>query len=466
MAGQAGHQVFNIMITVTLLHLLTPREFGLIGMITVFSGFSRVLLEVVIRSAIIQNHELTEEDESSIFWFNFALGLTIMLILMTASSLIADFYEEPQLFYLTLCIAPVYFFSALSTVQVSLYEKSLEFKVSALRRLVATVIAGIIAITMALSGFGVWSLVAQILSQAIFGSILIWLAIPWRPKLIFRLSAIRKIWEYSYNLFFKSSLNYFTKNIDNLLIGKVIGSATLGLYSKSFNIILIPQTNIVQIVQRVLFPALSSLQNDREAMKRLYFQANTWIAFLTIPLMFTIFFSAEPFTLLFFGKQWTAIIPLVKIFSIVGILFSLEAVPANVILATGNSKLSFKISLISKGITVAAIIIGLNWGIIGVATGQLVAAVSSLAITSFYFYRVTNIPVTRQIYSLLPFLLSALTCLIIIIPLEKELGNHLSALFRFSVIAGATGILYLALLYFQRNETVMQLVSILRAKIA
>ncbi|MAT96899.1 MAG: colanic acid exporter [Anaerolineaceae bacterium] len=365
--SRVGRQSFQFVFQVILARILLPDAFGLVGMITVFVGFANIFMDLGFGSALIQKQDADEDHYSSIFWLNVAAGLSLMLIFVAASPLIARFYNQPDLIPLTIVSSINFFVGSFSVIHISLLKKELNFKKLAAAELSAVIVSGVFAVLMAWFGWGVWSLVLQSVLLTTITAVLLWIFNDWRPNWRFRWSSVKDLLGFSANLLGFTSFNYWIRNADNLLIGRFLGTLALGIYSYSYSIMLLPLSLVSRTISDVMFPALSSIQDDKPRIARIYLSMTRAIALVTFPMMVGLWVVTERFVLVIFGTQWLGMVPILKVFSIIGLIQSIGTLNGNLYLSQGRSDLQFKVGLVIGTLGVGSILIGLRWGIEGVA---------------------------------------------------------------------------------------------------
>ena len=372
--ARVGQYAIGFVITVTLARLLTPSDFGLVAMVTVFAAFAALFGDMGLGAAIIQRQDIEERHLSSTFWLNIGAGLFIAAIIAACSPLIAWFYGQPILIPLTILISLNFIISSVSIVQNALLSKNMEFRRLAAINIAAITVSGGISIAMALIGFGVWSLVANSLLTAAITAAIMWHLSDWRPKLVCDFQAIRELFGFSANLMGFRIVNYWASNIDNLLIGKYVSSAALGVYSRAFELMLLPVNQLSWMLSRVMFPALSVIQDDKEKIKEIFLRANRAIALLSFPMMSGLLVVAKPFILAIYGEKWEEVIPILQIFCFLGLPRSVGTTLGWIYLSQGRTDLQFIWGGLFSGLVrIAAIIIGLRWGAIGVAVALVLS---------------------------------------------------------------------------------------------
>jgi PST family polysaccharide transporter len=250
----------------------------------------------------------------------------------------------------------------------------MDFRRVAIIAIISVICAGAIGILLAISGFGVWSLIWQSLALSLLTVILTWFMSPWRPSLQFHFSAIKDVMGFSMNLLGSNILNFLSRNFDDLLIGRFIGSSALGIYTKAYQLMLLPLTQVSWVVARVMFPSLSSIQHDVVRVKKVYLSILRAIALVTFPLMIGMFVVSKPFVLVVFGSKWSGMIPILRIFCLAGVVDSITTTVGWIYHSQGRTDIEFKFGVICAVITIGAFIIGLNWGIMGMAVAYVLTA--------------------------------------------------------------------------------------------
>ncbi len=358
LGAQILKQGWQFLVAVFLARLLTPREFGLVAMVVVFSGFAGLVNDLGFGPALVQRQDIAERHQSSVFWVNVAFGLTIAGLLAAVSPLIARFYHEPRLVPVTILVSLGFPISSLAVVQRASLTRQMDFRSLGLIDIGNATVSGIIAVFLAWSGFGVWSLVAQMLSLAIFEVVGLWCVSDWRPRRLFDRSAIRELFRFSSNLTGFTAINYWYRNGDNLLVGKFFGSAALGIYSRAYNTMLLPLNQITYVVSKVMFPALSRLQEDKARVKEIYLRSVAMIALITFPMMLGLLVVADHFILAIFGTAWAGVIPILRVFCVLGMVQSVYSTIGWIYQSQGRTDWMFRWGIFSAAVSMAGMVLG------------------------------------------------------------------------------------------------------------
>jgi PST family polysaccharide transporter len=365
--SQGLNQGFTFIISIVLARILGPKVYGLIGMIWVFTGFAAVFGDFGLAAAIIQRKELEARHLNAAFWTNVTLGTTMTLLMAALAPLVAWFYKEPVLLTLTAVIALKYVFDSLCVVQIALLNRAMRFRTLAWIQIGSTVISGMLGLGLALYGMGPWSLVAQTLGASVLLLAISWGLGNWRPRFSFELRACKELFGFSAPVLGFNIVNYWARTLDNLLIGRVNGPAALGIYSRAYTLMLMPLTQVSTVLGRVMFPAFSAIQDDKSRIKRVYLKSLSVISLITFPMMIGSFVVSEHFILVLLGNEWAGAIPLFRIFCWVGMIQSISTTVGWIYQSQGRTGLYFTMGIIGMLLLVIALVVGIHWGIIGVA---------------------------------------------------------------------------------------------------
>ena len=311
--SQVGRQATQLFTTIILARLLSPSDFGLVGMALVVTGFINIFKDLGTSAAIIQQKDLSEKLLPSIFWVNVGFGLTATFLLFLLAPLGGILYQEPGVVAVLRVLSPSFLISGMGILHQALLERSLAFDSLAKLEVTSAIAGAVVGIVLALLNFGVWSLVFQVLTSVFASTLLLWMSSPWRPQWVFHWKEVGAVSRFSLNLTGFSIFNYFSRNADYLLIGRFLGAQELGYYTLAYRILLFPIQNISAVIGRVLYPVLSAFQDDNSRFASAYLKVIRSIGLVTFPLMMGVLALARPFVLTFFGAKWEPVILLVMI---------------------------------------------------------------------------------------------------------------------------------------------------------
>jgi teichuronic acid exporter len=394
----------QFVIGIILARLLFPEQFGLIGMLTIFIAVIRTFLDSGFGAALIQKREVTQTDICSIFYFNILVGLVAAGLLCVAAPWIAAFYKQPILTPLTRALSLTSVINSFGAIQGTLLAKQINFRTQTNVSLISGVLSGIIGITLAVLGFGVWSLVVQQVSAALFSTISLWFFSPWRPSLIFSFNALREMFGFGSRLLFSGILSQVFDNIYFVVIGRLFSATSLGYFTRAQTLQNLPSLTVTGMVARVIFPVFSIIQDDPARLKRGMKKALLIMLMVHTPLMIGMAAVARPLVLVMLTDKWAACIPYFQLLCLAGLLAPLHMMNVNVIQAVGRSDLYFRVEIVKKVLTVINIAVTWKYGITAMLYGQIVFTIVSHYLNSYYSGVLIGYPAREQVFDLFPYL--------------------------------------------------------------
>jgi len=366
-------QLVQFLSLVVFARILSPDDFGLYSILVVLTGFLGLFSDMGTSSAIIHKKEPTQALLSSILYFNVLIGVVLFLTLSSLSGFASEYFGYEQLAILIPLISVNFIIASLGVVQKALYEKEMDFKSLAIFENISELFGALIGIVFAFSGAGVFSLVSLTLAKAGCLVVLLWWSARWRPILHFSIAEIKGVFSYISGLLSFNIVNYMAKSVDKILIGRYIDAASLGVYNLAHQIMLYPVQNVTFVLIRILFPALSKLQDDNERFKRLYLRALLGVSLVTFPLMIGVMVTADVIVPVIFGEKWKGLAEIVMILAPVGMMKSIFSTTGSIYMAKGKTNVMFVVGLIGSAAIVTSFVIGVNFGIRGVAISFAVA---------------------------------------------------------------------------------------------
>jgi O-antigen/teichoic acid export membrane protein len=391
LAWKAGSQVFmqlsRIAVAVVLARLLTPGDYGLAGMVLVFSNLVAVFADLALGSALVQRQRLTEADRSTVFWLGVGTGTLFTVLGIAAAGPVASFYGQPAIRPLFAVFSLSFVLVSLGATQTALMTRELDFRALELRVMAGTACGAVTGITLAALGFGAWAIIGQQLAIVGVSTLLLWALSPWRPRLLFSRASVRRLASFSANVLGARLLFFANRNADNLLIGKFVGASALGAYAVSYNVMLTPFSQIASPIQEVLFPAMSRMQEDVGRMATAWLRANRAVGAISIPALVGLMVVAPDFVHVVLGDRWHAAAPVIRILAWVGLLQSLQRLNSSVLQARDRTGELLRYSAIALAASLVAFVVGLAWGIVGIAAGY---AISSTFVEPYYTWLTTR----------------------------------------------------------------------------
>jgi len=397
-------------IQIILARLLLPEHFGLIGMVLVFIAISETVIDSGFSQALIRDENTTQEDYSTVFYFNLMIAFVLYFLFYISAGGISNFYGEPQLIEIIRVLSLVLIINSLGIIQRVMVVKKVDFKTITKASIIAIIFSGSITITMALLGYGVWSLVVNIITLQFVQTICLWIFNRWVPSLTFKRKSFKKYFTFGYKILLAGLLETFYNNIYFLVIGKLYSTTQLGLYTHAIKFRDLATHSISTAVQRVSFPVLSSIQEDELKLKDGFRKIFKMFAFLNFPLMLGLASVAEPLFFLLFGEQWLPSVIYFQLLCIGGMISPLHAINLDILLVKGRSDLFLLLEIINKAILTILILMSLwyEWGVIGLIWVSIINSYISLIINTYFSAKEIGYLMKEQLKDLLPAFLSSL----------------------------------------------------------
>lgn len=399
-----GLRGVQFVVGIILARLLLPAQFGLIGMLMVFMAVAQSFLDSGFGAALIQKQDVTEEDTSSIFYFNLLVGIIAAGGLCLIAPGVAAFYEQPILTPLLRVMSLVLVINAFSLVQSVLLTKEIDFKTQTKVSLIASLMSGVIGIVMAYRGYGVWSLAVQQISSAAFRTALLWVLSPWRPAWLFSLRSLRGMFRFGSKLLCSGLLNTVFDNIYLIVIGKLFSPADLGFFTRADSLQKLPSTTLSGVVARVTFPIFATIQDDPERMKRGMKKALSMMVLVNFPMMIGLAVVAKPLVLVLLTEKWAPCIPYLQLLCVVGLMYPLHLINLNALQALGRSDLFLRLEIAKKMLIAVSIAMTWQWGITAMIAGQIITSLASCFMNAHYNKALVNYSFLDQVCGIWPYL--------------------------------------------------------------
>lgn len=381
LAQQGGRQVVSYAVFIVLARLLSPYDFGLVALATAWIGLLGVFSEVGFGSALIQRPQVTPAHLSSTFFLNTAIGLLITLLGMAASWPLSRVLDAPEVQPVMLALSAGFLLNALGLTHMALAYRELRFKELAIRDLIATLLGGAVGVAAAWRGYGVWSLVAQVLVTSAAASTLLWVMFRWRPvRADVSRTALAELWGYSSKLFAFNLFKYLAQNLDKLLVSVLAGPVVLGLYNLAQRLVMIPVQSLAGAVGNWLFPRLAKLQGDRARTRATYFQTSAMMALAIFPALAVLAVVAKPGIPLVLGAKWEPAAPIVPLFAVVGAAITLMSLAGPLLKALDRPGWLFNWAVFFSLLMAVALVVGSRWGLLGLGAGIAAAHLLGLAV--------------------------------------------------------------------------------------
>ncbi|MBS3917375.1 MAG: lipopolysaccharide biosynthesis protein [Deltaproteobacteria bacterium] len=416
--------------TIILARLLIPEQFGLVGMVTALTGFSETFKDLGLSDATVQQKNITHEQVSTLFWINTSLGVMITLFVVAVSPAIAWFYSEPRLLEVSLVLSLSYLFSGLTVQHQAILRRQMRFVQIGSVHVLSSAIGVALGITMAIRDCGYWALVGMNLSTTIFTAVGTWTICRWRPGYHMSLAKIGSMLRFGRDITGFNIINYFSRNLDNILIGRYCGAGSLGLYDRAYKLMMLPIQQVRVPLASVGMPALSTLQNDPGKFRLYYKKFLSILSFFYMPLVVYLIIYSDVIILLLLGKDWIDAAYIFKILGITAFIQPVSTTRGLVMVSCGKTK-KYLISGIANALgMILTFSIGIHWGVTGIAIGYAIANYSMLLPLLYYSFNETPISISLFFKAIaLPAFCSMMMGLILIIMANKiQYENALSEL--------------------------------------
>jgi len=461
-ADRIGLQGIQFVISIILARLLLPEEFGLIAMLAIFLGIADAFINSGFGHALIQKKEATHVDECSIFYFNVLVGFLAAALLSLAAPWVADFYNQPQLILMIYALSFNLILSALGLVQVTLLSKHLNFKVQQKVSFISAIGSGTIGVTMALTGFGVWSLVIMQLSNTLFRTSLLWLFNTWRPSWTFSFDALRSMFGFGSRIFFVGLANALFVNIYSLVIAKLFSPMALGFYTRAESLQRLPVLSIAGVINQVTFPMFSSIQDDKPRLKRALSKALNMMELIVFPMMVGLAIVAKPLVLVLLTEKWLPSVPYLQLFCVLGMLYPIQVINLSVLNAQGRSDLFLRVQVMQYILITINVLITYRWGIAAMIYGQIVISFLACYLCAYYNQKMLDCPFIEQVRDLIPSLaLSGLMGLGVYALKYVLITDELTLLIA-QIVTGI--VIYSGMCYLLRISSFMEIIKLIKTR--
>ena len=391
-----------------LARLLAPEAFGLIAMATVVFELAGVLINSGLGQALIRSKEVSDIDLSTVFLTNLALSLLAFSAIFASAPFVASFYSQPELTALIRVMGLVVFINAAKLVQTAVLTRRMDFKSQMKANAVGTGMSGVLAVTAAYSGWGVWSLVVQMLSQAVTSAAVLWWASSWRPNWAFSRESFSRLFAFGRSLLAEGLLQVAFLNSYILVIGRFFSAELTGLYYFAQKLSNLVSKQLTNAVQQATFPALATLQDDNAALRHKYRQIMQLMMFLIAPIMALLAGLSPALFALLFDERWTAAVPYLQLLCVVGALYPLHALNMNLLNVKGRPDLILKVGLVKKAVNLTLLFLAIPYGVFGIVVSQVIGTFLALIPNTYFSARLVGYSPFDQIKDVVKPLFTAL----------------------------------------------------------
>lgn len=409
-------QGVNFLLGIVVARLLTPADYGLIGMLGIFFAISQTLIDSGFSNALIRKLDCTEKDYSTVFYFNIVVSAFCSLALFFASPLIALFFKQPVLEQITRVYCVNLFLGSLCGVQYAKLTRDVNFKPQAQVNFISALLSGLIGLLLAYLGYGVWALVWQSIAANVIRTVAMFSIVRWWPSLIFSKESFKELFGYGSKLMASGLLHTFYSELSTILIGRFYTPAALGNYSRGTSIASMPCNTLSGMVQRVTFPIFAKLQNDDERLIAVYRKYMKLIGMVLCFMCVLLAFIAKPLVLILLTQKWIGAVIFLQVFSFAVMFDPLCSLNLNLLQIKGRSDLFLRLEVIKKTISIAMLLCAVPFGVLAICIMKVIYTQIAVAINTYYTGKLFGIGYLKQLTDFLPYLFySVLACSVIVV---------------------------------------------------
>ncbi len=455
-------QTVQFILGIILARLLTPTEYGTVGLLLVFITISKVFMDSGFTVALIQNQERTDADISTVFVFNIAISLISYSVLWIAAPYIASFYNLEIISSLLKVLALSLIINAFYSVPYTLISITLDFKTISKINFASTIFSGLIAVYMAYHGYGVWALVAQTLINSITMVVMVWIFNSWRPSFVFSKKSFKKLFSYGSKLLVSSLLERIVSDLSSLLIGKYLSTKNLGFYTRGTQFTNFFSSGLRSILDRVLLPGLATVQNDMDLLVRHVKQIIRLNALITIPIFFGLFILSKPIIQVLLTDKWIMAVPIMQIFCIARLITLICSINVNLLYIIGRTDLALRQQFLKITVRIILVMLSIKFGIIYIALAELLSTAIHYFINSYYPGKLMNYGAFKQLRDVLPFFIAGLVMAIIVYFTTIGIENNILKLVFGPLVGISTYLLMIRLLKIKELKYLIQKIKELK----
>jgi teichuronic acid exporter len=462
---QFSTQGVGFIVSVILARLLLPEEFGLIAMIGIFMGIGATLMNAGLGSSLIRSSNLTDEDYSTVFYFNLVGSIVVYFLIYAIAPLIASFYNQEILTSIVRWYSLIFIINAFSMVQNTRLRKLMDFKTQLKVALPSIIVSGGIGISLAYNGFGVWSLVWMAIMQALLSTIQLWVYTKWIPSWVFNKQKFKYHFKFGYKLTLSGLLDVVFENAYAIIIGKFFAPVEVGFYNRANTLKQLPVSNISAILGKITFPLFAEIKDDDIRLKSVYKRIMQLVIFLVAPSLFIMSALAEPLFRFLFTEKWLSAVPYFQILCWNGVLYPIHAYNLQILNVKGRSDLFLKLEIVKKVMVVLVVLVSFQFGIYGLLYGAIFTSILGFFINTHYSGKFLNYSGWEQTKDLLPTIFMAVVTSSIVYMVEILLKDKISWDLIRLLIGGVLGSsVYLTLAVLFKMSSLTELKNIINRK--
>lgn len=452
-------QGIQFLTTLIMARILTPAEYGTIGMLSIFLAVSSVFVDSGFVNALTRKQNHTHEDICTVFFFNISISCVFYALLFFSAPYISDFYNMPELLFILRVLGLTLIINSFAAVQATLLTIQIDFKNQTKISIIALLLSATIGITCAYKGFSYWALVIQNIVSCLISTILYWYFSKWRPTLTFSIKSFKEMFNFGSKLLLSSLIDSIYNNIYSLVIGKCFSASTLGNYSRADSYANFPSNSLTGVIQRVTYPVLCKMQEDGDDLAQTYRKFLRISAFFIFPLMMALSALSYPFIILLIGEQWSISASMLQILCFSLMWYPIHVINLNLLFVKGRSDLSLRLEIIKKVLGISILAIAIPMGIMALCYSRIVMSILALIINTYYTGKLINLGFLKQIKDLMPTTTISISMFALIIALNS-LNPNLYAQTAIGITIGGSYYVLMSYLFNKREwDTAISLIK-------
>ena len=448
----------RFLIGLILARLLTPADFGLVAIISVFLSILDIFVDSGFANALIRKQECDDRDYSTVFFVNLFIAILSYILMFLSSAFIADFYKNDQLSMITKIVSLSLIINALSIVNRTKLVKSVDFKTQSKISLISVIISGSTGIYLAYNDYGVWSLVTYSLLDSIMKSVLLFFYVKWFPKFVFSKDSFKELFSFGSKILLTSLQHRIYLNLYTLILGKILSSKTVGLFARADQLAQFPATTIEGIVSRVSYPVLCSIQNDDFRLTNAYREYIKLTSFIVFPMMLGLVAVAKPLILLLLTDKWIESVLILQIMCFAYLWTHMNSINLNLLYVKGRSDLVYKLDIIKKVLGLIYLIVSVNYGLVAICFSRVAYGFTAILLNTYYTKKIIGLGFVEQIKDVSTSLLISAVMAVIVRLTYPLFGES----FLYQTIGGITVgvIIYSLIAFILKSKELLKLKSI------
>jgi O-antigen/teichoic acid export membrane protein len=453
-----------VFITIAILaRLLTPKEVGIVALAMIAINYFTVVQDLGLGAALIQRTDRVEEAAHTVFTLNLIFGAFVTAVVFLLAPLLASYFREDMVTPILRWLGLSFIINAFGVTHTIRLRRQLDFRSKIIPDLGRSIAKGVFSISLALGGYGVWSLVYGQLVGTIVFVFLAWWVVPWRPKLQIHMDIARPMLRYGFSVLIGDSISDAIDNLDYFIVGRVFGNVALGIYSYAYRLPELLIINNLWVMSSVMFPTYATFQNNYDDLRKAFLGTILFLEILVTPICLGLVIAADPLVRVAFGNQWLETIPVIRILAIYALVLSVGYHAGGVYKAIGRPDIPIKLSIITLIILFPCLLIGSNYGLIGVAVGHVVAVAIRATLRLIVARRLIHVSYMDILLQLKPAAQSGLGLVVLALP-TLYLCHSLPALLQLLVISLSGAVGYMGTLWLFERETIMKIIQLVGAK--